>query len=88
MWIMQDADQNYVTSHQSGFVNVTNLSSLLPMPAHVDHYNALFFDFHVAQRNPSLSLTPSSQTTGPSSGGNSTSDGAQPPPAGSSSPGH
>jgi len=84
MWIMQDADQNYVTSHQSGFVSVPNISSLLPTPAHVDHYNALFFDFHVAQRNPSLSLTapsPSAGSSAPPSSGSGTTDSAQPPPS-------
>jgi prepilin-type N-terminal cleavage/methylation domain-containing protein len=58
MWLMQDGDQDYVNNHQVGFDSTSNISNLLPLPAHVDHYNALFFDFHVEPRVPSLSITP------------------------------
>jgi prepilin-type N-terminal cleavage/methylation domain-containing protein len=57
MWLMQDGDQNYVTSHQIGFDSTANIGGLLPMPAHVTFYNALFFDFHVEARVPSLSIS-------------------------------
>jgi prepilin-type processing-associated H-X9-DG protein len=72
---MQDGDQNYVTNHQVGFDSTANISGLLPMPAHVDHYNALFFDFHVESRVPSLAITTSSQS---GSGGSTTTAAAQP----------
>jgi prepilin-type N-terminal cleavage/methylation domain-containing protein len=58
MWLMQDGDQDYVDNHQVGFDSTSNIGGLLPLPAHVDHYNALFFDFHVEPRVPSLSITP------------------------------
>jgi len=64
MWLMQDGDQNYVTNHQVGFDSTANISGLLPMPAHADHYNALFFDFHVESRVPNLAITAASQSSG------------------------
>jgi prepilin-type N-terminal cleavage/methylation domain-containing protein len=57
MWLMQDGDQDYVYNHQVGFDSTANIGGLLPKAAHVDHYNALFFDFHVAPRIPNLSIT-------------------------------
>jgi prepilin-type N-terminal cleavage/methylation domain-containing protein len=55
MWAMQDADQAYVASHTNFFTGSVN--DVLPLPAHEDHYNALFFDFHVASRTAGLSIT-------------------------------
>jgi len=78
MWLMQDGDQNYVTNHQVGFDSTANISGLLPMPAHADHYNALFFDFHVESRVPNLSVTAASQSNGT---GSSTTSTTAPTPA-------
>ena len=57
MWLMQDGDQDYVDNHQTGFDSTANIGGLLPLPAHVDHYNALFFDFHVEPRVPGLMIS-------------------------------
>ena len=55
MWAMQDADKDYLDNHTNFFVSTT--SDLLPLPAHDDHYNALFFDMHVERRVAGLSIT-------------------------------
>jgi prepilin-type N-terminal cleavage/methylation domain-containing protein len=55
MWAIQDGDQDYVLNHTNFFSG--SVSNLLPLPAHVDHYNALFFDFHVAPREAGLQIT-------------------------------
>jgi type II secretory pathway pseudopilin PulG len=70
MWAMQDADQSYVTSHTNFFH--ADVTGLLPNSAHVDHYNALFFDSHAESRVAGLQVlvpaTPAPSTPAPSSG--------------------
>jgi type II secretory pathway pseudopilin PulG len=55
MWAVQDADKDYLDNHTNFFVSTT--SDLLPLPAHDDHYNALFFDMHVERRVAGLQIT-------------------------------
>ena len=55
MWALQDADKDYLDNHTNFFVSTT--SDLLPLPAHDDHYNALFFDMHVERRVAGLQIT-------------------------------
>jgi len=55
MWAMQDADLDYLENHTNFFVSTT--SDLLPLPAHDDHYNALFVDMHAERREAGLHIT-------------------------------
>ena len=52
---MQDADKDYLDHHTDFFVTTTG--DLLPLPAHDDHYNALFFDLHAERRVAGLQIT-------------------------------
>jgi len=66
MWAIQDGDQDYVLHHTNFFTG--DVANLLPLPAHVDHYNALFFDFHAAPRQAGLQIMePASGPSGASS---------------------
>jgi type II secretory pathway pseudopilin PulG len=58
-WAIQDGDQSYNAQANMYSGSVANL---LPTQAHGDHWNDLFFDFHVASRT-SL-ITVQSPTTG------------------------
>jgi prepilin-type N-terminal cleavage/methylation domain-containing protein len=62
MWALQDADQNYLQI-TNGFQTTTD--NLLPLPAHEDHYNALFFDMHVAPRTANLVVSENKGTPTP-----------------------
>jgi prepilin-type N-terminal cleavage/methylation domain-containing protein len=55
MWAIQDGDQDYVYNHTNFFTG--NVGDLLPLPAHVTHYNAIFFDFHAAPREAGMQIT-------------------------------
>jgi type II secretory pathway pseudopilin PulG len=55
VWAVQDGDQNYAAQAPDAVSAPT--SDLLPTAAHGDHYNDLFFDFHVASRTSLIAIS-------------------------------
>jgi prepilin-type N-terminal cleavage/methylation domain-containing protein len=64
MWAIQDADLDYLENHTNFFVSTT--SDLLPLPAHDDHYNALFFDMHAERRVAGMQISEPAPPSPPS----------------------
>jgi len=65
-WAIQDADQNYVA--QVSGIYSGPVDDLLPTQAHDDHWNDLFFDFHVARRTTLIEIMSPTSNTPASSG--------------------
>jgi type II secretory pathway pseudopilin PulG len=66
MWAIQDADQDYLLHHTNFYF--ASAEDLLPLPAHDDHYNALFFDLHAERRKAGLRISePVSASSTPAS---------------------
>jgi type II secretory pathway pseudopilin PulG len=66
MWAVQDADQDYM--EKTNFFHAPT-DNLLPLPAHGDHYNALFWDMHVAPRIANLVVAEKEGTPTPAPSG-------------------
>src|SRR5262249_2946815 len=65
LWAIKDADAAYFTEVSNSWT--VNPGGLLPKPAHGDHRNALFFDFHAERVEIIHFNMPSSPTPEPGS---------------------
>jgi prepilin-type N-terminal cleavage/methylation domain-containing protein len=64
-WAIQDADQNYIA--QVSGIYSGPVDDLLPTQAHEDHWNDLYFDFHVARRTSLIEIiSPTKSAPAPS----------------------